>query len=66
MIASTEGGVEIEEVAEHTPEKILREEIDPLTGLANFQAARLAHGLGLSGDALKNGVPVSQGARADG
>ena len=55
MIASTEGGVEIEEVAEHTPEKILREEIDPLTGLANFQAARLAHGLGLSGDALKNG-----------
>ena len=56
MIASTEGGVEIEEVAEHTPEKILREEIDPLTGLANFQAARLAHGLGLSGDALKNGV----------
>ena len=56
MIASTEGGVEIEEVAEHTPEKILREPIDPLTGLANFQAARLAHGLGLSGDALKNGV----------
>jgi len=56
MMASTEGGVEIEEVAEHTPEKILREEIDPLTGLANFQAARLAHGLGLSGDALKSGV----------
>ncbi|CAA9584570.1 MAG: Succinyl-CoA ligase [ADP-forming] beta chain [uncultured Truepera sp.] len=56
MIASTEGGVEIEEVAEHTPEKILREPIDPLTGLANFQAARLAHGLGLTGDALKNGV----------
>jgi len=56
MMASTEGGVEIEEVAEHTPEKILREEIDPLTGLANFQAARLAHGLGLSGDALKNSV----------
>ena len=56
MMASTEGGVEIEEVAEHTPEKILREEIDPLTGLANFQAARLAHGLGLSGDALKNGI----------
>ncbi len=56
MMASTEGGVEIEEVAEHIPEKILREEIDPLTGLANFQAARLAHGLGLSGDALKSGV----------
>ena len=56
MIASTEGGVEIEEVAEHTPEKILREEIDPLVELANFQASRLAHELGLSGDALKNGV----------
>lgn len=56
MIASTEGGMEIEEVAEHTPEKLLREEIDPLTGLANFQAARLAHGLGLTGDALKNGT----------
>jgi len=56
MMASTEGGMEIEEVAEHTPEKILREEIDPLVGLANFQAARLAHGLGLTGDALKNGA----------
>jgi succinyl-CoA synthetase beta subunit len=56
MIASTEGGMEIEEVAEHTPEKILREEIDPLTGLANFQAARLAHGLGLTGEALKSGM----------
>ncbi|ADI14382.1 ADP-forming succinate--CoA ligase subunit beta [Truepera radiovictrix] len=56
MMASTEGGVEIEEVAERSPEKILREHIDPLVGLANFQAARLAHGLGLTGDALKNGV----------
>jgi succinyl-CoA synthetase beta subunit len=56
MMASTEGGMEIEEVAEHTPEKILREEIDPMVGLANFQAARVAHGLGLTGDALKNGA----------
>jgi succinyl-CoA synthetase beta subunit len=56
LMASTEGGMEIEEVAEETPEKILRETIDPLTGLTNFQAARLAHGLGLSGDAFKNAV----------
>jgi succinyl-CoA synthetase beta subunit len=56
MMASTEGGVEIEEVAARAPDKILREHIDPLVGLANFQAARLAHGLGLQGDAFKNGV----------
>ncbi len=56
MIASSEGGVDIEEVAEHRPEKILREVLDPLTGLADFQARRLAYGLGLSGDAFKNGV----------
>ena len=54
VMASTEGGVEIEKVAEETPEKILRETIDPAIGLAGFQAARLALGLGLSGDAAKN------------
>ncbi len=53
VMASTEGGMEIEEVAEATPEKILREELDPLTGLAPFQAKRLGYGLGLDGDALK-------------
>ena len=53
VMASTEGGMEIEEVAEATPEKILREELDPLTGLAPFQARRLGYGLGLDGDALK-------------
>lgn len=56
LMASTEGGTEIEEVAEATPEKILRETIDPAVGLADFQARRLALGLGLSGDAMKNGV----------
>ena len=49
VMASTEGGTEIEEVAEHTPEKILKAEVDPAIGLANFQAADLAHGLGLTG-----------------
>ena len=56
LMVSTEGGTEIEEVAEHTPEKILRAEIDPAIGLANFQGADLAHGLGLTGAAAKNGV----------
>jgi len=56
LMASTEGGMEIEEVAERTPEKILREIIDPLTSLADFQARRLAYGLGLSGNAFKSGV----------
>ncbi len=52
LMASTEGGVDIEEVAAHHPEKILREWVDPLVGLAPFQARRLAFGLGLSGDAV--------------
>lgn len=56
IIASTEGGMNIEEVAEHQPEKILRETIDPAIGLADFQANRLALGLGLTGDAYKSGV----------
>jgi succinyl-CoA synthetase beta subunit len=47
VMASTEGGMEIEKVAEETPEKILREVIDPAIGLADFQANRLALGLGL-------------------
>jgi len=54
VMASTEGGVEIEKVAEETPEKILRAEIDPAIGLASFQANELAHGLDLDLDAGKN------------
>jgi len=53
VMASTEGGMEIEEVAEATPEKILQEVLDPLTGLAPFQVKRLGYGLGLAGDALR-------------
>ena len=56
VMASTEGGMEIEKVAEETPEKILREVIDPAIGLASFQANRLARGLALAGDAAKNFV----------
>jgi succinyl-CoA synthetase beta subunit len=57
VMASTEGGTEIEVVAEETPEKIIREEIDPAFGLTDFQAKRIAWGLGLEGDAFKSGVP---------
>ena len=56
MMASTEGGTEIEEVAAEHPEKILRETIDPALGLADYQAKRLVLGLGLTGDAAKNGA----------
>jgi len=56
VMASTEGGTEIEVVAAETPEKILKEEIDPAFGLLPFQARRIAYALGLEGDALKNGV----------
>jgi len=53
VMASTEGGVEIEEVATKSPEKILKVWIDPATGLAPFQARQIAFGLGLSGTAMK-------------
>jgi succinyl-CoA synthetase beta subunit len=56
LMASTEGGVEIEKVAAETPEKILKEFVDPGTGLQAFQIRRLCFGLGLSGDAFKNGM----------
>ena len=56
VMASTEGGTEIEVVAEETPDKILKEEIDPAFGLLPFQARHIAHTLGLEGDAFKNGL----------
>lgn len=56
IMVSTEGGMEIEEVAEKHPEKILREHIDPAVGFRAFQARKLAFALGLSGEALKSFV----------
>ncbi|MFC2134122.1 ADP-forming succinate--CoA ligase subunit beta [Bacteroidota bacterium] len=56
VMASTEGGVEIEKVAAETPELILKEAVDPAVGLQAFQARKLAFGLGLKGDQLKNAV----------
>ncbi|MGA7281549.1 MAG: ADP-forming succinate--CoA ligase subunit beta [Acidimicrobiia bacterium] len=57
VMASTEGGMEIEKVAAETPEKILREEIDPAIGLADFQARELSYGLGLDDEAARNFAP---------
>ena len=56
IMASTEGGMDIEEVAEHSPEKIFKEWIDPSVGLQPFQARKVAFALGLSGDAFKEMV----------
>ncbi len=56
LMASSEGGVEIEEVAAKHPDKILRARIDPVVGLAGYQARDLAFGLGLSGSAVNSFV----------
>ncbi|UCE04957.1 MAG: ADP-forming succinate--CoA ligase subunit beta [bacterium] len=56
FMVSTEGGIEIEKVAAETPEKIMKEWIDPTVGFMPFQARKLAFGLGLVGDQFKNGV----------
>ena len=58
IIASTEGGVDIEEVAESSPEKILKVLVDPTLGLRSFQARQIAFGLGLSGDTFKQCVKL--------
>jgi succinyl-CoA synthetase beta subunit len=54
IVYSQEGGMEIEEVAEKTPEKIFKEEVDPKVGLRDFQCRKIAFNLGLSGEAFKN------------
>ena len=56
IMYSTEGGMDIEEVAEHTPHLIFKEEIDPKVGLQGFQARKVAFNLGLSGTAFKEMV----------
>jgi succinyl-CoA synthetase beta subunit len=61
MIASAAGGMAIEEVAAKTPEKILRERIDPLLGLRAFQARRLAYALGFEPVQLPQATALMQG-----
>lgn len=56
IMASTEGGMDIEEVAAKTPEKIIKEPIDPSVGLLSFQARKIAFALGLEGNAFKEMV----------
>ena len=58
IIASTEGGMDIEEVAEKTPEKILKVLIDPTLGIRPFQARQVAFGLELKGDSFKQCVKL--------
>jgi succinyl-CoA synthetase beta subunit len=61
IVASTEGGVEIEAVASKSPEKIIREPIDPLAGLQPYQARKLASQLGFESSQLKNASKLFQG-----
>jgi len=56
FMVSTEGGMEIEKVASETPEKIVKETVDPTVGFQPYQARKLAFALGLEGSQLKNGV----------
>ena len=56
VMASTEGGMEIEEVAEKSPEKILKVYVDPVVGLMPYQARLVAFGLGLTGKQVSKGV----------
>jgi len=58
ILASTEGGMDIEAVAAKTPEKILHESIDPAVGLMPYQARKLAFALGLTGDLLQPAVTL--------
>lgn len=58
VIASTEGGMDIEAVAEKTPEKIYKEHVDPLLGLQAYQTRKIAHALGLKGKQLTQGAKL--------
>ncbi len=64
FMASTEGGVEIEEVAKRTPEKILKVAIDPVTGFQPFHGRKLAFGLGLVGKEVQKAVAFMKGLYA--
>jgi succinyl-CoA synthetase beta subunit len=61
IMASTEGGMDIEEVAEKTPEKIIKEHIDPALGIMPYQARKLASSLGLRGDLIAQAARLISG-----
>ena len=60
IIASSEGGMDIEEVAAHTPDKIVKIFVDPLTGLTDAQARQLAEGIGMTGHTVDQAVTLLQ------
>jgi len=60
FIASTEGGMDIEEVAHNTPEKIVSFSVDPASGIQAFHGRKIAYALGLEGDQVKQGVALIQ------
>ncbi len=61
VMVSTEGGVDIEEVAEKSPEKIVKESIDPAVGMMPYQGRKLAAALGLKGDLIAQGAKLLMG-----
>ncbi|MCP4283820.1 MAG: succinate--CoA ligase subunit beta, partial [Gammaproteobacteria bacterium] len=61
VMASTEGGMDIEKVAAETPEKIIKVAIDPATGLQPYHARQIAFGLGLEGPQIRSAVKFLQG-----
>jgi len=61
VMASQAGGMDIEEVAARTPDKIIRQWAHPALGIQDFQARRLAYGLGLAGDQFKQAVALIRG-----
>jgi len=61
MMASEEGGTEIEEVAAHSPEKIFKQVIDPVTGLTMFQARRLAYAINIPNELVNKAVKFMMG-----
>lgn len=61
-MASTQGGMDIEEVAEHHPDAIIRVAIDPISGFQSFHARKLAYGLGLTGTQIKEAMKFFAGA----
>jgi succinyl-CoA synthetase beta subunit/malate-CoA ligase subunit beta len=58
VIASASGGMEIEEIAKQTPEKVIREIVDPAVGLTDFQCRKIAAGIGMKGKQIHDGVKL--------
>src|SRR5678809_403887 len=61
VMASTEGGMDIEEVAAKTPEKIIKETVDPAVGMMPYQARKISASLGLKGDLIGQGAKLLTG-----